>query len=89
MSKQVTVFWTDYTKTVASNPTECLRIIAKKQWEDFDAANIKRTLARRAYDWNGSMLDFELSDYAFLKALGDTGMVFVWFGDGDPFASIV
>lgn len=87
-NERVTVFWTDFSKTVATNATECLRIIAKKQWDDFDAVDIKKTLARRAYEWNGSVVDFMLPDYKFLKALGESGMVFVWFGSGDPFAAI-
>jgi hypothetical protein len=46
--------------------------------EDMD--EIKEELAHRAYVWCGAIVDPELPDVDFLRAIGDSGMVDVVFG---------
>ena len=86
---KVKIYWPDYTVTSADNASEVLLKIGKKQWKiETEVKSIKRMLSRRAYNWSGVQIDPELPNRQFLKALGESGMVFVWFGDGDPFIGV-
>jgi len=71
--------------TDALSPTLALCKVAEKQWEDpGDLGQFKRLLANRAFGWNESIVDPELPDQEFLEALNRSGMVFVHFGETDP-----
>lgn len=86
---KVKIYWPDYTITVAVSATRALEVIAQKQWEEeVSVPRMKELLADRAWAWSRKIVDFDLEDKEFLKALGDTGMVFVWFGEGDPWVGL-
>jgi hypothetical protein len=86
---QVSVYFPDYTVTRGKSASEVLLKIGKKQWKFEDRLSaIKEMLARRAMHWSGTEIDPSLPSPEFLKALGDSGMVFVWFGDSDPFVGV-
>jgi hypothetical protein len=86
---KVTIYWPDYTMTKAANATAALKIIAEKQWEEqVSVERMKELLAGRAWGWCNAVVDPSLPDEEFLSALGDTGMVFVWFGEEDPWRGV-
>ena len=83
------IYWPDYTVTTADNATKALAIIAEKQWEqEVTVVEMKKLLADRAWGWCNALVDPSLPDKEFLVALGETGMVFVWFGEENPFYGI-
>lgn len=85
-NSKVTIYWPDYTVTRAETATQALEKIGLKQWKMLtDVGQIKRMLARRASIWSNATVDPETPSHEFLRQLGESGMVFVWFGDGDPF----
>ena len=82
---KVTIYWPDYSMTKAVSATRALEVIAEKQWEELvSVPRMKELLSERAWGWCNEIVDPTLSDDEFLKALGETGMVFVWFGEQDP-----
>ena len=86
---KVSIYWPDYTTTVAVSASRALEVVAQKQWEEeVSIPRMKELLAGRAWAWTNQIVDHRLPDDEFLKALGDTGMVFVWFGDGDPWVGL-
>jgi hypothetical protein len=86
---KVSIYWPDYTITRGDNATDLLRKVALKQWEEeVTVPRMKELLAERAWGWSNSVVDPLLPDEEFIKELGDTGMVFVWFGEGDPFRGL-
>jgi len=87
--KSVKIYWPDYTITKGRTARQALMSIGKKQWKTkTDIQEIKKMLATRAFNWSNAIIDPELPSEEFLEQLGASGMVFVWFGDGDPFVGI-
>lgn len=77
------VLWPDGTRTRADSATACLELIAKVQWDQpMSIEGLKYVLAARAFGWNKTIIDPTLDDDTFLRALGETGMVFV--SETDP-----
>ena len=88
-AEKVTIYWPDYTITKARSADQALMKIGKKQWKlEIDVLRIKKMLAKRANDWTGIEIDVDTDSRTFLRNLGESGMVFVWFGDGDPFFGV-
>lgn len=86
---KVAIYWPDYTITRAASATKALEVIAEKQWEEkVSVPRMKQLLADRAWGWCNSLVDPSLEDQEFLVKLGETGMVFVWFGDQDPWVGV-
>ena len=86
---KVAVYWPDYTISRARNATKLLELLALKQWEEeVSVHRMKELLAERAWGWSNEIVDPQLPDEEFLKELGETGMVFVWFGEGNPFQGL-
>lgn len=80
----VAIYWPDGAVTRADSAGQALDIVASKQWEQpMSVEALKHVLAARAYGWNHSALDPELPDDEFVRALGETGMVFVSDGSID------
>lgn len=85
-NKKVRIYWPDYTITKGKTARQALLKIGKKQWKTkTDIMEIKQMLAQRAFNWSNAIIDPSLPSHEFLTELGKTGMVFVWYGDGDPF----
>lgn len=62
--------------------TEVLERLAKVQWESVSVEGMKHLMSARAYGWNNAIVDPALPDDEFVRALGESGMVFVT--DGTP-----
>lgn len=85
-NKKVRIYWPDYTITKGKNARQALLKIGKKQWKmKTDILEIKKMLSVRALNWSNAVIDPSLPSEEFLTELGKSGMVFVWYGDGDPF----
>ena len=88
-SEQISVYFPDHTVIRGKSASQVLLAIGKKQWKYQDKlAAIKRMLAVRAHNWSGAEIDPTLPSPEFLHALGESGMVFVWYGEEDPFVGL-
>lgn len=89
-SDKVSVYFPDFTVVRGKNASDALLKIGKKQWKYEDRLGaIKQLLAKRAFNWSGAQIDPTLPSPEFLVQLGESGMVFVWFGDGNPWTGLV
>jgi hypothetical protein len=89
LETQVSVYFPDYTVIRGKNASEVLLKVGKKQWKFENRLDaIKRMLSKRASHWSGAEIDPNLPAPEFLTALGESGMVFVWFGPEDPFIGV-
>ena len=82
------VYFPDGTMMDCDSPAEFFARLAEKQFVDHQVTvdEMKELLSDRAWGWNTTIIDPRLDDEAFLKKLGKSGVVFVHFGDDDPFA---
>ena len=73
----VTVTWPDGSRSVGRTATELLDRLGAQQWEPCSRAAMKRRLSDRAWSWDGTLIDPELDDAAFLAVLTTSTMATV------------